>query len=703
MKKICIVAPGLLGPVTNGGIGAFCFYLAETLKISGEYEVHTLFTAKVERQTPEYWQEHYLKQGVHLHFIEQTKKFLDIGFLDISYKVFLHLKEEEYSMVFIQDWSANGFVSLQARQSGFFFQNCKFIISALSSEEWVKEGMKLWTRDEQDTMKTYCERYCVENSDILIAPTQHMYDWLVEHQWKLPKVVENIPFVCSNENLEVITTLPDYSHFCFYGRLETRKGLELFINSLLVFLKDDARHYKISFLGKNATVKSGLDSIDYIKQSLQKYIDSGQIRVEIHTDFDADEAVSYLIKTNAIAVMPSLKDNLPYVVLDCIQNKQSFITTDIGGIAEAVDPAILFEPDEYSLADKLKNIGHIDFSSLNHIYSNKGAIKQWKSFLENITFDDEASEDKKQVDLSYLLLGNEGYCYFKNHADYKDLGIKEYENKLIYNLSEFTDLNFDFIFIGSSDFKIYENFSAIIDNKNLLDEESVYEFYYNDDFLEPVFEYIPFLSAKYNTTGFGGVILSKKMLKKLSISKEELSSRDVNHIIVSKFKVFKQKQIPLIIGHNKSVKKREINDYNISFAMIEEDLSKPVDYFTVHNLFLSGYMGLKEGKYYSKRSECLLEKVEKYKEHCIVIYGFNNYGKNIFRDLQCNGYFVNAVLDRDAHKYSEFDKKKYFITEPDKYDLVKKSIYIIASDNHKQSMKDILMQKGVSVDDIIFY
>ncbi len=81
---------------------------------------------------------------------------------------------------------------------------------------------------------------------------------------------------------------------------------------------------------------------------------------EASTTFDNVEAINYLRQPGRIAVMPSLLDNSPLAVQECLLAGVPFLATDVGGIPEMIRPEdraeVLFAPRPAALADRLERV-----------------------------------------------------------------------------------------------------------------------------------------------------------------------------------------------------------------------------------------------------------------------------------------------------------------------------------------------------------
>ena len=75
------------------------------------------------------------------------------------------------------------------------------------------------------------------------------------------------------------------------------------------------------------------------------------------SSFDRDQAMAYVQHPTRLIVIPSLTENFPGTVFECIEVGASFIASDVGGIPEMIHPhdrnATLFRPLPKDLAQRL--------------------------------------------------------------------------------------------------------------------------------------------------------------------------------------------------------------------------------------------------------------------------------------------------------------------------------------------------------------
>lgn len=87
-------------------------------------------------------------------------------------------------------------------------------------------------------------------------------------------------------------------------------------------------------------------------------MNNGSFDVQIITDADREQALEYISGSDRLVVIPSLNDNLPYTIMECLIKKVDFLASAVGGIPELVFPEdrgnTLFKPNIAALSEKLR-------------------------------------------------------------------------------------------------------------------------------------------------------------------------------------------------------------------------------------------------------------------------------------------------------------------------------------------------------------
>lgn len=361
--RTCIVTSDLAGPMKNGGIGTHCLYLAQFLRNTLRHDVTVLLTARPRAATLRTWRKHYRRsvgiELVGLSDVAVSRQPLDkpkYPLLHRSRRVYDWLKNQSFDVCHFQDWQPDGFVSIQAKRTGQAFQRTLLTFTMHSSAEWSRQGMRTYAEGWTQTLAhDYMERYCAEHADLLLSPSQYMLDWAIAHDWKLanqqvvpylldfPSVTQGTPFVGE--------------HVIFFGRLETRKGLALFIQALEQLRPEmhrQERRLKITFLGR-ASLVNDQPASRYFANTINHWRDVYDS--EILSELDHQQALQYLREhAGALVVVPSLVDNSPYTVIESLELRLNLIASRVGGIPELVaGEDILFAPRAGDLCAKLRS------------------------------------------------------------------------------------------------------------------------------------------------------------------------------------------------------------------------------------------------------------------------------------------------------------------------------------------------------------
>ena len=388
-KQICIVTPDSGGSMKNGGIGTACYWLARFLAQNG-YQVTVLYTGPFQEKTFHEACAKYAEDHIHFLYPSELKEANYTNDTEhhvrISTKVYNLLKGQQFDVIHFQDWQGNGFSSIQAKKMGTAFEKTKLVVGVHSPLLWEQEGMPAWSDDPiRDCKRNYMEKYAIEHADSVWAPSESMLRWLDGHHI-VPKgdkrVIHYIIRLDKKDELTLSSRAKDSSHLIFFGRLETRKGFELFTTALNKVLNSGKEHgiKRVSFLGEIGELQNGVDVHSYLNQMSANWNDKG-IEWKVIPNFDASLAIRYIQKAGAIVVIPSLLDHCPYAVLECIENQIPCLASSTEGVAELLSPKVIFDPTVDSLCDAIYN-RDARTQQMRGFYSNEQAKKDWLAYSE---------------------------------------------------------------------------------------------------------------------------------------------------------------------------------------------------------------------------------------------------------------------------------------------------------------------------------
>ena len=339
MNRICLITEEFAGINKSGGIGACARGLALHL-VSLGHIVDVVITDLYMAQLVQKDDAVSALQVYRLKDIATADEAADAPVDEItkSHCVYRFLKRMNYEVVHFNDWLGSGFYTAMSKRQG---ATGSFIVTHLhGSSEWVRNH-NLSVPLLEDFEVESLERSQIENSDMVISPSQYLLDWYRDAGVKLPKskvlnwiLPQWIEQPAASEPLTTRAIEPkSIEEIIFFGRHERRKGFEIFVDAVAAFPL--SFQPTITFLGR-------FDKIDrefsgsYVLRKLANY--GGPI--EFINDMGQKEALNLIRSSkNALCVMPSLIENSPCVVGECLSIATPFLTCDVGGISELIAPA----------------------------------------------------------------------------------------------------------------------------------------------------------------------------------------------------------------------------------------------------------------------------------------------------------------------------------------------------------------------------
>jgi glycosyltransferase involved in cell wall biosynthesis len=134
--------------------------------------------------------------------------------------------------------------------------------------------------------------------------------------------------------------------------LEDRKGIALFCDALDLLAVRGERNVRVVFLGKESKV-AGKHATQYIRERSGNW----PFPYRVFSDLDHNEALRFLRDGDRLAIIPSLIDNLPNTVLECLCARIPFLASRAGGIPEMIAPQhleeVTFTLSPYDLAERV--------------------------------------------------------------------------------------------------------------------------------------------------------------------------------------------------------------------------------------------------------------------------------------------------------------------------------------------------------------
>lgn len=364
--RVCIVTGEFVGPQPCGGIGTAMTGLAHALAEAG-HSVTVLYTRGM-WLTPSRrraWGAAVATRGIELAFLTPA----DIGRIagplaDVTFTVpsavLDWLSTRRFDLVHFNEMEADGYLALAARRFEIAFPETTMAVGLHSPTAWVEDINREITAGPLSIVMTAAERLAMAAADWVWSPSGYLLDWLSAHDYPLPERVVTQQYVLpecralSSGDQSRSPLTERVRSLVFFGRLEERKGLVIFLDALDVLADELARDgVEVVFLGK-AVMVAGVPSGRLIAERAQSW----RFAWRQVSSLNQPEAIAFLREPGRLAVMASPADNSPCTVYEAIQYDIPFIAARAGGVPELIhaddSAAVLFEPDVTALSERLR-------------------------------------------------------------------------------------------------------------------------------------------------------------------------------------------------------------------------------------------------------------------------------------------------------------------------------------------------------------
>ena len=358
-RSVCFVTADFAGVVRNGGIGTH-FWLMSRLLAQRDWQVHVLFCGGVDdaeklREAPRVL----AAQGIEFHQLDDLPAAPgadarhyggDHPTLLLSEHALAALEdlhaEHRFDLVEFPDWGALGLRPIQAKAAGDALTDVPLAVKLHSTSQWQREGNLQLPSSPRDLKMDFCERYAFERADVQLSPSLYMLDYARRMEWAV-KEDARVAYPYPEPEPEPTPQVAEIHELVFFGRLERRKGLHLFLDAL----DDVAPEMPALFMGKD-TMIDGVLASEVIAERL------GDRPHGIETGLDREGALKRLRRGDRLAVIPSLSETFGFTVAECVANQIPFVAARAGGIPEVVvHPEArerwLFEPTVEGLREAL--------------------------------------------------------------------------------------------------------------------------------------------------------------------------------------------------------------------------------------------------------------------------------------------------------------------------------------------------------------
>lgn len=330
--RICLVTAEFPGCGAYGGIGRAFELLAAQLASAGHKVVVGVVRDENETSAVQP-NELMLQHNVSVRRIDVNYAGDDPN-LAASWHVRDWLAERSFDVVHFAEFRGLGLYSLEAKRQGLGFETTRFVVQAHGPIAFLRPFQRWDAPEPQFSLRAdYVERRSIELADTVVSPSRHLVDWMTSQGYLLPRDTRVIPNI--QPPMRSRSGIPEndaeVNEIVCFGKQIDLKGIELFCSAIDRLELSETQ--TITFLGRPGLVEDE-HSAGYIIWRARNW----KARLRIVSEIGSGEAMEYVADPRRLTIIPSLIENSPYVVLECVAAGAHFIATNVGGTAELLEP-----------------------------------------------------------------------------------------------------------------------------------------------------------------------------------------------------------------------------------------------------------------------------------------------------------------------------------------------------------------------------
>jgi glycosyltransferase involved in cell wall biosynthesis len=399
-RRITLVADELRG-IQGGGLGTVFTYLAIALARLGN-SVDVLYFGRAPAAVESAWAETYDRWKVGVHVLPPSTAEVEPPYFARLLDIASALEDAGPDVVIAQDLVGAAYIPLRRRQLGLGFENTLFIVRCSGTRRWITDAARKVRVHPEALAVTVLEQAALELADAVVAESRYMVDWMEAEGWRLPDETHVVPSVLEWGATGETAPQPKVNgdtrarRVVFFGRLEERKGVRPFIEAVNALEPEVVEGLELEFLGPDTPAWPA----ERVRRLLAQ---SAFGSIALTTGLDRDAALAHLREPGTLAVMPSLEDNSPSTVYECLSLGIPFIASALGGTAELVVEAdrerALFEPTPIGIEQALRRALVEGVRPARPAFDDESSLHRWAQLVAQRPAPTRTSCDRGRVDV----------------------------------------------------------------------------------------------------------------------------------------------------------------------------------------------------------------------------------------------------------------------------------------------------------------
>jgi glycosyltransferase involved in cell wall biosynthesis len=387
-RRVTVVAHELLGFRPAGGMGTATTFLALALARMG-HSVELLLGFDSPGSMDPYWRATYEQAGIRIRRAPVSDEPVEPWHFVHTHSIALGLQADPPDVVIAHDFGAPAYSALRLRQAGIALLDTLFVVFCHGARRYILDlSPSVGLKDLRQVLAVSAlEQAAIELADVAVSPSAYLVEWMRTQGWRLPERTVVIPYFARSAVIDDApkpaspSTSSGVERLTFFGRIDEKKGLRIFAAAVNALEPELLERLELEFLGKT-TATWTQDRAEALLSDRTRRALRG---VSFETELDQREALARLRRPGTLAVMPTLLDNSPNTVYECLEHGIPFIASDVGGIPELIAPEerrrVLFEPTPAGVEAALRRAFSGPVRPVRASFTSTTSYEHWADVL----------------------------------------------------------------------------------------------------------------------------------------------------------------------------------------------------------------------------------------------------------------------------------------------------------------------------------
>jgi glycosyltransferase involved in cell wall biosynthesis len=305
-----------------------------------------------------------------------------------SVATYQYLKQRKFDVVYFSLEGGLAHFPTVAKRTGVFPNPPSIVVLAHEPLLW-KLGANRQAIDRKEQMTvSHMEKTAAETCDHLVATSQTLIDWMKGAGWRLPESC-HVAVPLAPQEWDPIFANDDYRprprparEVVHFAGTEISAGLALFCDALDELADSGFHDLTVSVIGAFGHLLGEHSGGMVVRRARQ-----WPFRLKLVPIRDEPEIFKYIRKSHALVAVTRSAAHLPLDVVACLDQAIPFISTDVGGISQIIQPknaaAVLMKPTASAIAQKIASAFNGPFEPARPVQS-RAMIRQGWVRLHNL-------------------------------------------------------------------------------------------------------------------------------------------------------------------------------------------------------------------------------------------------------------------------------------------------------------------------------